>query len=563
MSHVSWGDSAFPPVSEASGYGNKALFTPASASQGWCRWPAPTRLQLQTTLETNPEDRAPLGWEIEFESVCCSYQASTGSDGIELRHDQLRIMSPLKSIQLERSSHVHPASVAQESQTGNFAEVLILHLPRTGGCSRRTPTTTTSKSPRANCLLAVGAMTGKGKGSGLTRKQKAPAAAKKAARARVVAQKAPASRPARQKRATGNRAQSKRKICIPNYLDPLCAIPAPSVTSDGKALPHTGLTSGDFVVGSTDTTLLFITNTGSSGTVGALFNVSPNGTYTDGLQVFTIPTLAAADSAGGPSAARAMKFSVSVTNCTNALRRGGRVTYLNSSQRLPPVLAVSDSSGNWVDDYSHIILGIKDSPYRRRITGESLGVAPGGKTTQLIGYPVDSVNYSKFRPFHGTLTFNEFRNYVMGASNDRDGTPIVDPSERSMSIVAYIFDPVTVPQDYSVTIRASYYTRWPLTSVPGQSMRNMPTADASVVNHARDHAEATANDLAHVVEGGALATFGPKIAGAARAGMSRLGGMFGRAGVGAVETVEGAATEMLGAEGAALLGESLPILLAA
>lgn len=557
MSHVSWGDSAFPPVSEASGYGNKVLFTPAPASQGWCRRPAPTRLQLQTTLETNPEDRAPLGWEIEFESVCCSYQASTGSDGIELRHDQLRIMSPLKSKQFERSSHVHPASVAQESQTGNFAEVLILHLSRTRGCSRKTPTTTTSKSPRANCSLAVGAMTGKGKGSGLTRKQKAPAAAKKAVRARVVAQKAPASRPARQKRG----AQPKRKVCIPNYLDPLCAIPAPSVTSDGKALPHTGLTSGDFVVGSTDTTLLFITNTGSSGTVGMLFNVSPTGTYTDGLQVFTIPTLAAADTAGGPSAARAMKFSVSVTNCTNALNRGGRVTYLNSSQRLPPVLGGLGSS--WVDDYSHIIGGIKDSPYRRRVTGDCLGVLPGGKTTQLIGYPVDSVNYSKFRPFHGTLTFTEFRNYVMGASIDSSGVKIVDPSERSMSIVAYIFDPVSVSQDYSVTIRASYYTRWPLTSVPGQSMRNMPTADASVVNHARDHAEATANDLAHVVEGGALATFGPKIAGAARAGMSRLGGMFGRVGVGAVETVEGAATEMLGAEGAALLGESLPILLAA
>lgn len=117
MSHVSWGDSAFPPVSEASGYGNKVLFTPVPASQGWCRWPAPTRLQLQTTLETNPEDRAPLGWEIEFESVCCGYQASTGSDGIELKHDQLRIMLPLKSKQSERSSHVHPASVAQALQS--------------------------------------------------------------------------------------------------------------------------------------------------------------------------------------------------------------------------------------------------------------------------------------------------------------------------------------------------------------------------------------------------------------------------------------------------------------
>lgn len=132
MSHVSWGDQACPPVSEASGYGNKVLFTPALASQGWCRWPAPTRLQLQTTLCANPEARAPLGWETEFESDCCGYQASTGSGGfIELKHDQLRVMFlPSKSFK-ERSSHVNTARVAQTilaqvSQSSNIADILTL-----------------------------------------------------------------------------------------------------------------------------------------------------------------------------------------------------------------------------------------------------------------------------------------------------------------------------------------------------------------------------------------------------------------------------------------------------
>jgi hypothetical protein len=177
-------------------------------------------------------------------------------------------------------------------------------------------------------------------------------------------------------------------------------------------------------------------------------------------------------------------------------------------------------------------------------------VAPGGKSTQLIGYPIDTIAYSSFNAFHGTLDWTEFRHFIFGASPSNAVFP------RSMSVVAYIFDPVKEPQDYSVTIRASFYTRWPLTSVPGQSMRNMPTADASLINRARDHAEATANDLAHVVEGGVLATYGPKIAGAARAGAGRFGSMLSRAG-GAFQTVEGAATEMLGAEGAALAGDAL------
>jgi len=456
-------------------------------------------------------------------------------------------MLPLKRKQFERSIHVHPAIVAQESQTGNFAEVLTLHLLRTllhSGALSHT-----------DQLIATVTMAGqgKGKGSGPTPKQaaqaaKAPLAAKKALHARYSAPKAPVARPQRKKGGKGNRTQPRGRVGIPNFLDPLCAMPAPSITSDGKALPHTGLTSGDFVVGSTNTTVLLVTNVGSAGTVGTLFNISPTGEWAGGVQMFTIPTLAASDSAGGASAARAMKFSVSVVNCSNALKRGGRVTYLNSSQRLPAYTPAADGVP---DNYSPIIQGIKDSPYRRRTTGDCLGVGPGGKATQLIGYPVDSVEYSTFRPFQGTLGFSAFCGSVLGACSTNE------PKPRSMSIVAYIFDPVSDPQDYSVTVRSSYYTRWPLTSVPGQSMRNMPTADAAVINHARDHAESTANDLAHVVEGGVLATFGPKIASVARAGAGRLGGMLSRAGAGAIETVGGAATEMLGAEGATLAGDAL------
>jgi len=305
----------------------------------------------------------------------------------------------------------------------------------------------------------------------------------------------------------------------------MCPIPAPSVTSDGKALPHTALVSGDFVVGTTNTTILLVTNTGDAGTVGALFNVDTAGVYVDGLNLFTIPTLAASDSAGGPSSVRAMKYSVSVVNCSNALKRGGRVTYLNSSQRLP---VFANNS------HTPLITGIKSSPYRRRITGDLLA-----EPKHLIGFPVDNVQYSMFSSHKGTLTLAEFFTYVLGASTENSPLP------RPMSIVAYIFDPVADAQDYSVTIRASMYTRWPLTSVPGQSMKNMPTADAKVINHVRDHVETTANDLTHIVEGGVVATTAPRMA---RAAITRIGGMFGRGAAAANE----AAIEAFGVEGAAI-----------
>lgn len=305
----------------------------------------------------------------------------------------------------------------------------------------------------------------------------------------------------------------------------MCIAPAPNVISDGRALPHTGLVSLDFVVGTVNSTLLFVTNTGDSGTVGVVMNVSPAGAYVDGLQMFTVPTLAAEDAAGGASASRAMKISLAVTNCSNSLKRGGRVTYLNSSQRLP---MMSSSS------LDTIITAIKSSPYRRRITGDILRTP-----THLIGYPVDNVAYGTFRPHRGTLTHAQFGQYIYGAGGT-DG-----PLPRPMSVICYVFDPTGDPQDYSATVRTSMYTRWPLTSIPGHSMKNMPTATAALINHVRDHAESTANDLAHIVEGGVMATVAPKLAGMARSAANRV--------ISGMTAGDAFAVDALGAEGASAL----------
>lgn len=339
-------------------------------------------------------------------------------------------------------------------------------------------------------------------------------------------------------KALAMRKRVARAATVPNFLDPMCPFPAPSVISSGKALAHTGLVSADFVVGVTNTTILVVTNVGSAGTVGVILNVSPAGDFVDGLKVLTIPTLAAADEAGGPSAARAMKVSASVVNCTNALKRGGRVTYLNSSQRLPPI------SG--VNPYAAMVSGIKNSPYRRRITGDTLTTP-----SHLIAFPTDSIAYNTFDSFHGTLTHDEFWQHVVTASTG------VEPMPRPMSCIAYVFDPASDPQDYSLTVRAAYYTRWPLTSVPGQSMKPIPTAPAPDINAVHDHAESKANDLAHVAEGGLLATVAPRVMSAVR---TAGGALLNRMG-GVVNAVEGVAAEGLGAEGLALAEAAVPLLL--
>jgi hypothetical protein len=115
-----------------------------------------------------------------------------------------------------------------------------------------------------------------------------------------------------------------------------------------------------------------------------------------------------------------------------------------------------------------------------------------------------------------------------------------------MSIVAYIFDPVADRQDYSVTIRAAMYTRWPLTSVPGQSMKHMPTSTAAHINAVHTHNEETANDLVHIAEGGVIANVAPKLFGAARGGLAAAQGYLNRGAMAAAEEL----VEVLGPEAA-------------
>lgn len=336
-----------------------------------------------------------------------------------------------------------------------------------------------------------------------------------------------------------SRPQAKKAPkAIPNFLDPMCPVPAPTLISNGRALAHTGLVSIDFVVGTTNRTLFLATNTGNSGSVGILMTIDPNGArvVADPIHIFTIPTLSAPDSGGGPSAARAMKLGVTVINCSNALKRGGRVSYINSSQRLPARTANS---------YLPVIDGIKNSPYRRRITGDSL-ITP----LQLLAFPVDTTSYHSFGPFHGTLDADEFLDHVLGAGID-------SPAQRPMSVIAYVFEPVSDPQDYSATIRASYYTRWPLTTVPGQSMHPIRTAAASTINVVHDHVESTANDLVHVAEGGLAATVGPRLLGLGRSAATGLMRGMGQA----LGAVEGVAAEAIGAEGVAAAELAIPLLL--
>lgn len=212
------------------------------------------------------------------------------------------------------------------------------------------------------------------------------------------------------------------------------------------------------------------------------------GTYVSHA-LFTIPTLSAASGAGGPSAARPMKLGASLVNCSNMMKKGGRVIYLNTGQRLPGRVATADQTDTR-KEFTDILEAIATSPYSKVTSGDQLSVPQ-----QLISHPIDQTAYNLFDAFRGTLDYNVFYDCVFSPPMET----LSEQTLRAMSTIAFIVEPTSEVQDYTLTIRASFYTRWPLTSVPGQSMQYIPTAPNTNINNMRDAAEKNANEL-HLVK---------------------------------------------------------------
>jgi len=108
-----------------------------------------------------------------------------------------------------------------------------------------------------------------------------------------------------------------------HHMSPYFNTLIPTVLNQGRAFPYTGVVRLDFTHALNETYILAATNTGTSGTVFSVGYLSPAGIVA--YAVYTIPTIALADNAGGPTSGRSMKFSLGLVNTTPLLSRGGRI----------------------------------------------------------------------------------------------------------------------------------------------------------------------------------------------------------------------------------------------
>lgn len=270
-----------------------------------------------------------------------------------------------------------------------------------------------------------------------------------------------------------------------HHLSPHSSLEIPTLLRSGQAFAYTGATRFQLPQAVGETILLIATNTGTSGSVVTVVRQVGAGLPT-AIAPATISTLSSPDSAFGPTSSRAMKCGLSVTCDTPALTRGGRVTFMNGQARVrmdtvPSAFALST--------FQFLVSTIQSFP-----TSQSFDATHFGETREFTCNVVDQVRYADFHEFAGALTYDEFMAHVAiwpGASS----------KDRPMSTIWMVLSPPSDPQTYTISGTGAYYTRWPLSTVQGQTMKEVPVAPASVINHIHgigDHMAGVVHTLSDV-----------------------------------------------------------------
>jgi len=308
--------------------------------------------------------------------------------------------------------------------------------------------------------------------------------------------------------------------------DPLNTTPIPTAVSDGHAHVTTGMDRFDLKVGSgsgsnfvASKAMVIVTNTGADGCCGLVYSWNTTGVKVSSI---VLPTLAGNPLEGsGPTAGRAMKCSLTILNSTPSRRVGGTVSFLNATQRIVwPTDTVSQISMAQADE---IFKQVKKQQQTVLRTGEDY---KSPKTS--FAYPGNETEYIGFRTWEGTdqaddvavgdgtvpdttglKTLKDVDRFLFSVStatpfNDPDDTTgghvvpntltvgpygFWEPKRRPMSTLVFLIDAPSEEQTYTFTVRASYYTRWPMAHVLGQHHPPIPASSPGVVSHLRDAGE--------------------------------------------------------------------------
>lgn len=246
----------------------------------------------------------------------------------------------------------------------------------------------------------------------------------------------------------------------------------PTVTVSGHALPQKDVVRYELTHGSDNRAIIIATNVGPSATCLWVLRWNASGVVAN---LCSTPTLLSpSGSSGGPTAMRAMKMTTGLLNSSQKFNLGGRLYTLNCDQRL--LFNLAPSAFN-VAECETLYASILQHPDAKPHEG---GDYHNEKTHTCT--VVDPPSYERFEENDGPLSVDAFGAHIAQWPNSTH-------RGRPMSIVIFALDFPPIAQTYTFSSTGHWYTRWPLSTVPGRLMTPIPTAPPAVINQALKAAE--------------------------------------------------------------------------
>lgn len=345
---------------------------------------------------------------------------------------------------------------------------------RAGSTTSRTVTVTSGRRPQSGAKSSVSTRAGFAPATRLD-VQKAIAAAQKKKSTQGVPKK---KKPTPSAKSTASGATSFSRAL--SVFSPSSPHLVPSLTACGKAFPVMGMYRKTVEHPLNQRRVYFFSNTGVSANVMLIGAMDVTGVNPPGWETWAAPTVALDDVSGGPTAGRAMKIGATVVNSTAKLTAAGRVFVLNSDQRL----LVGDSPSNMTrPEFNAMCDSIVNHPHAKEYSG-----AEFSKAHSWHAHVVDPVHYDQFAPWQGATNFDLYASHFMNFPSPTEHNP------RSMSILCMVFESPPAAQSYTISGKGAWYTRWPLTSVLGQTDNVIPTTSQDAMNRHFTHAAASAHE---------------------------------------------------------------------
>jgi hypothetical protein len=226
-----------------------------------------------------------------------------------------------------------------------------------------------------------------------------------------------------------------------------------------------------------------------------------------------LPVLNVSNVAGGPTSGRSMKIGFDLVNTTGSNNIGGVVYILAAKSRLnleaqPAVM----TNTQWINTMNAIIAHPDTGVY---------AAADFVRAKHFYSWPVDDTVYHAYNPWLGTETQNTYLSHAAV-------WPSATTNPRPMAYYWVVFDKAANINSFTLSVRGTFYTRWPLGTVGSLVQSDVKTVPQALLNASEASAARTGPMGVEITASGGLSLAKTAAVGLASGSALRVAGQTAR-----------------------------------